>query len=264
MTSNYWTADASRLAEAYTRNPGTIRFELITRCLLSILGDAPKRVVDVGGGYGLQAILLARAGHEVLIVDIDPRMLNHARELAAGEPPEVVRRLSFVLGDGKEGAGSESAIASLEGHFDLVCCHSVIMYEDDPRPMIERLVALSRPGGLLSVLSVNPDASAMRSGLQGRWRDVVATLQAGEQMDAQYAKCREHRREDIVRFMEAAGAETLGWQGIGIFTDHLTDPLVVEDAAPVFLAEWIAGNRDPYRQVARCYHLLAKASGVTG
>lgn len=252
MRSNYWTNHASSLADAYTSSAGTVRFELVTRALLAMLPSESQRVVDVGGGYGLQAVMLARAGHFVTIVDLDPHMLGLAERLASQESQDVRRRLSFVLGEGHEAA-------SIVGTgFDLVCCHSVLMYEENAAPILNTLVALARPEGLLSVLSLNPASNAMRSGLQGRWRETVATLQSGTQMDDRYVQCREHSREDVFEILQTAGAQILDWHGIGIFTDHLTKTILADDPAEVILAEWLAGTRDPYRQVARCYHLLAQ------
>jgi S-adenosylmethionine-dependent methyltransferase len=252
VRSNHWTEHASSLATAYVRDAGTIRFELVTRAILALLGDFPQRIVDVGGGYGLQAVMLARAGHVVTIVDLDPRMLDLAKRLAAQQPSEVRSRISCILGDG------QSATNTAGSGFDFACCHSVLLYEDDPTALLHELVALTRPGGFLSVVSLNPQANAMRSGLQGRWSAAVATLQAGVQMDDRYLEYREHTRERVGEILESAGARVIGWHGIGVFTDHLAETIRTENPAEVILAEWLAGSRDPYRQVARCYHLLAQ------
>lgn len=234
------------------RNAGTVRFELVTRSLLMHMPSEPQRVVDVGGGFGRQAIMLAQAGHSVVVIDFDPNMLAIARAELSSEPQEVYSRVKLVLGDGE-------AAASLVGtDFDLACCHSVLMYLDDPVPMLSGLVALVHQGGLISVLCVNREASAMRSGLQGRWREAARSLEGGTQMDSQYVPSREHTREEVTEILEAAGARVEGWQGVGVFTDHLTEKLVVDDPEEVYLVEWLAGNRDPYRQVARCFHILAE------
>jgi S-adenosylmethionine-dependent methyltransferase len=216
------------------------------------LPSEPQRVVDVGGGFGRQAIMLARAGHSVTVVDFDPNMLAVARDALSNEPQEVCSRVELVLGDG------ESAASLVGSDFDLACCHSVLMYQEDPAPMLSALVGLVRRGGLISVLSLNPCASAMRSGLQGRWREAAAYLGAAPHVDSPYVPSREHTREEVSELLEAAGARIEGWHGVGVFTDHLTETLVVSNPAEVNLVEWLAGNKDPYRQVARCFHLLAE------
>lgn len=222
-----------------------------------LLPAEPKRIVDVGGGYGRQAILLARAGHSVVIVDCDERMLSAAQAHLSAEQVEVQKRVELVL------AGGENAVSTVGCDFDLACCHSVLKYLEDPREMLGNLVRLVRHDGLVSVLSINTNSRAMRSGLQGRWGQAIASLVAGSQVDDQYLPCYEHSREDIAAELEAAGARQLFWQGVGIFTDHLTEDVTADDPRHVFLAEWLAGSHDPYRQIARCYHLLAERTRVS-
>jgi hypothetical protein len=83
-------------------------------------------------------------------------------------------------------------------------------------------------------------------------------------MDSSYLPYREHSRESVSGTLESLGCEIVGWQGMGIFTDHLVGPVVAEDPAEVLLAEWLAGHKDPYRQVARCYHLIARRGPEPG
>lgn len=248
---NLWTDHAPALADAYVRSGGSVRFELITRSLLQELPQEPQRIVDVGGGFGRQAIMLARAGHSVVVVDFDANMLAIARDQLSSEPPEVKARVELIHGDGE---ASEILVGK---DFDLACCHSVLMYQDDPAPLLATLVRLVRPGGLISIVSINTQARAMRCGLQGRWRETVASLEAGTQIDSRYFPSREHTREEITEILEACGARAKCWHGVGIFTDHLTEQLVVDEPEEVYRAEWLAGQQDPYRQVARCFHLLA-------
>ncbi|MEH1901851.1 MAG: methyltransferase domain-containing protein [Nostoc sp.] len=252
MKKNLWTENASVLAKAYTRAAGTTRFELVTRALLTHMTPKPQRVVDVGGGFGQQAIMLARAGHSVVIVDLDPRMLAIAKHKLSSES-EVVRSLiELVQGDGED-------LVNLVGtDFDLACCHSVLMYEENPAPLLLSLTNLVRQGGLISVLSINTEAIAMRCGLQGRWQETIMSLKAGTQIDNKYLPSYDHSRDDITKILEASGSVVKNWYGVGIFTDHITKPITVEDDSDIYLAEWLAGKQDPYRQVARCFHLLAE------
>ena len=252
MQHNFWTEKADALAAAYSRNAGTIRFELVTRALLMHLPGPAQKVIDIGGGFGQQAIMLARAGHSVLVLDKDPAMLAMAAEASASEPAEVGARISFMQGDGQD------AVRLAGQDFDLACCHSVLMYQADPAPMLQALVDAVRPGGLVSILSLNRDAAAMRSGLQGRWRETLASLEMGRDMDGRYAPSLELARSEISAMLEERGACCKQWYGVGVFTDHLSGILEVDDLEEVILAEWHAGRRDPYRQVARCFHLVAE------
>jgi len=54
--------------------------------LAEILPPPPARLLDVGGGPGVYAAQLARAGYDVQLVDVLPLHVEQARELAAAQP----------------------------------------------------------------------------------------------------------------------------------------------------------------------------------
>lgn len=251
MRENHWSRNALPLADAFLRSGGTIRFELVTRAIAQHL-CAPAEIVDLGGGGGVQAIRLAQLGHCVTIVDFDAQMLAAAAARIAAAPPEIAARIDVRAGD----AASADTLGL--GQFDLVCLHSILMYEDDPAAMIDAAIGLMRPGGLLSILAVNADAIAMRPGLQGRWDIASETMMAGKQIEDCYAPGHDHARGSIEELLGERGLSLDAWYGVGIFTDHATAPIEVDDPEQVYRAEWLAGMRDPYRQVARCYHLIAR------
>ncbi|MEU0119419.1 methyltransferase domain-containing protein [Streptomyces bobili] len=250
---NLWTNNRKVLIEAFVTSGPTISSELAARGIIEHLPPRPCRIVDVGGGDGHLAIRLARMGHSLTIIDLDEDMLSIAAARLTQEPVEVRKMVHLVHGEGQQAAALLGKSA-----FDLACCHSVILYEEDPAPLMKNLVELVIPGGLASVISVNPEAAAMRSGLQGRWRDVVKTLQSGENGDSKSLPTFEHKRQFVTNLLHDFGAEENEWYGIGVFTDHLTGKVVVDDLEELYLAEWLAGLHDPYRRVARCFHVLAR------
>ncbi len=252
---NHWTEHAAALAAAYLQGDGALRFAVVTRALLAhlrLLGPTPARVLDIGGGQARQAVQLAQAGHEVTLLDIDPVMLNAAAEVLAAEPADVRQRVRLVQGPGEEAA------TRVGGGFDLVCCHSVLMYLENPMPLLSALVQATRPSGLLSVLSLNTDAVAMRAGLQGHWQEAVDGLKMGCEAGAAYLPTSDPPLREVRACLEAQGAPMLAWYGVGIFTDHLSGAVVAPDPQLVIEAEWLAGLKDPYRGVARCFHLVAR------
>ena len=54
--------------------------------LAQVLPPPPARLLDVGGGPGVYASRLARAGYDVELVDVLPLHVEQARELAAAQP----------------------------------------------------------------------------------------------------------------------------------------------------------------------------------
>ncbi len=252
---NYWTATPA-IAAAFVRGDASggtsIPLELTIRTLTAILPDRSLRVVDLGGGDAALAVRLAMAGHEVVVQDIDPAMIALGEQRLARSPAAISDRVRLICADGATIEADQVGVA------DLVCCHSVLMYEDDPAPLVRTAVALCKPGGVVSIVAINPAAAAMRSGLAGRWTEARIAIETGDDGHGPYAASRNHARETVEALLADSGAGIVEWSGIGIFTDHHTGSIVADDPEEVLRAEWLAGRQDPYRQVARCYHLIAR------
>jgi S-adenosylmethionine-dependent methyltransferase len=263
MGRNHWVDHAQALAAAFLQGDGGLHYAVVTRALqrhLQAIGhgpETPARVLDVGGGQALQAIALARHGHHVTVLDLDDTMLAAAHVTLAREEAAIRDRITL-----RRGAGEDAPALAGKG-YDLVCCHSVLMYLDDPAPLLDALVTCARPGGLISVLSLNADAVAMRAGLQGRWHEAVQSLQLGRETGAAYLPTQEPPLRDVRGWLETRGAAMQAWYGVGIFTDHHDGPIVCTDPALVIEAEWRAGMADPYRGVARCFHLVTQRAPMT-
>lgn len=104
---------------------------------------APGRtVLDAGCGAAYGSRLLAEAGAaEVVGVDIVETVLE---AVAPSMPDEVRLR-----------AGDLRALDLDDGSFDLVVCFEVIEHFEDPFPVLDELVRVLAPGGLLLISSPN-------------------------------------------------------------------------------------------------------------
>ncbi|WP_243408118.1 methyltransferase [Frankia canadensis] len=240
---------------------GVVRQRLVTRALVEHLPPPPARLLDIGGGNGVQALEFARRGYEVTVCEPDPGMLVEARRALADAPEVVRRRVALVEGDGREAA-------RLVGiGWDATFCHGVIMFVPEPAPLLEVLVEVTRPGGIISVVGKNGPALALRAGLQGRWQDTTAQL--GEPTPAASTGSATSTGAagqpavippggddpaNVSAILTAAGTRPLARYGIRIFTDHLGDTPPGPDLDAVVDAEWAAGTRDPYRGIARLIH----------
>ncbi|MBL7490833.1 methyltransferase [Frankia sp. AgB1.9] len=237
---------------------GVVRQRLVTRALLAHLPTPPGRILDVGGGEGTQGRTLARLGYEVTICDPDPAMLRRAEEQLSDADAAVRDRITLVRGDGHD-AGS-----LVGGGWDGVLCHGVLMYLPDPAALLHVLAEVTAAGGVISVVGKNASALALRAGLQGRWHDTLSLLDEEPHTAAPTVAeignlgvpSRADDPRQIQDLLVAAGAEPRAWYGIRVLTDHLGDTPPGPDLDTVLEAEWRAGERDPYRQVARLYHLI--------
>jgi SAM-dependent methyltransferase len=113
------------------------RRAMLVRFQKTLAGCQPiagRSVVDIGCGPGHYGITLARAGAaRVLGLDFAPGMLAIARERAAAAG--VAQRCSFVLGD--------FLSHPLPERFDYAIVMGFMDYVRDPRPVIERVLAIT-------------------------------------------------------------------------------------------------------------------------
>jgi S-adenosylmethionine-dependent methyltransferase len=131
------------------------------------------------------------------------------------------------------------------------------MYLPEAQPLVAGLAGACRPGGHVSLVSLNPAAAAMRAGLQQRWGDALSALTGAG--DAADVTTYPHRPEAVAALFGAHGFDVPPWHGLGIFTDHYIGPIEVDPPGleKLLHLEQAAGVTEPYRSVARCFHMLA-------
>ncbi|MFF4485613.1 class I SAM-dependent methyltransferase [Streptomyces sp. NPDC001544] len=214
------------------------------------------RVLDVGMGQGTQALRLARAGHKVTGVEQDATMIAAAREALSGQPEGIRERMRIVQGDGRD-----TGVHFLPGSFDVVLCHGVLMYVEEPDPLVAGLARMLAPGGLLSLLVRNGDALAMRPGLSGDWAGALAAFDTTAYRNRLGLDVRADRLGTLTATLAGIGAPLHTWYGVRVFTDTAPDGAELPaDLDTLLAAEERAGRTDPYRGVAALLHLC----GVRG
>lgn len=238
-----------------------MRQELVARQLdEQIAGRFPVgqrlRVLDVGMGQGTQALRLARAGHQVTGLERDPNMIATAQAALAAEPEGIRERVRIVEGDGRD-----TGVHFLPGSFDVVLCHGVLMYVEEPDPLIAGLARMLAPGGLLSLLVRNADALALRPGLAGDWPSALAAFDSTAYRNRLGLDVRADRLSALTATLAGIGAPLHAWYGVRVFTDQAPNGVALpHDAELLLAAEERAGRTDPYRAVAALLHLC----GVRG
>ncbi|MFF3463201.1 class I SAM-dependent methyltransferase [Streptomyces sp. NPDC001984] len=214
------------------------------------------RVLDVGMGQGTQALRLARAGHQVTGLERDATMVAAVRKVLCDEPEGIRERVRIVQGDGRD-----TGVHFLPGSFDVVLCHGVLMYVEEPDALLAGLARMLAPGGLLSLLVRNGDALAMRPGLSGDWATALAAFDTTTYRNRLGLDVRADRLAALTATLAGIGAPLHSWYGVRVFTDTAADGTEIPAELETLLAaEERAGRTDPYRGVAALVHLC----GVRG
>jgi S-adenosylmethionine-dependent methyltransferase len=246
-------AAAAYLIAADASLAGRVRVHLLQHQLAWHLPSPPARVLDVGGGAGHQAIPLAHEGYDVTIVDLSASMLDEAATRLVDEPAEVAARVRLVLGRG------EDLPDLVPGPFDVVLCHGVLLYLEDPDPLLRGVASVLAPGGLVSLLTLQQPSLALRFALRHRWTEALSALDADHEVGVLGLPTRAETPEALAARLEALEVAPLAWYGGWLFADLLGPLDLPGGELEAFLAlELEASRRDPYRRLSRVFHLLGR------
>ncbi|MBO0829358.1 MAG: methyltransferase domain-containing protein [Streptosporangiales bacterium] len=260
MVEDTWAGLADKFAdEAYASVKGYVRTYVLHRQLLEQLPAPPASVLDVGGGAGHQSFPLAQAGYDVTVLDPSPAMLDKARQRLDRLPADARQRVTLVQGDG------EDAADAVDGRrFGAVLCHGVLGYLDDPEPLVDQLCRCAAPGGLVSIMTGNAHAAAVRPAMERRWEDALASFDARTEIGVLGVPGRADTVEELSELLRSRDVEPLRWYGVWLFVDWLEfsgaelDPADTEQVAATAAVELEASRRDPYRALSRVFHLLGR------
>lgn len=217
----------------------------------------PLRVVDLGGGTGQTAVPLARAGHEVTVVDPSPDALaslaRRARE--AGVAHHITGR-----------QGDAGALADLlpVAEADLVCCHDVLEYVDDPGLTVAQLAPFLAPGGTLSLVVAQRLAAVVARALAGRFAQAQTALGSSDgRWGSDDPLPRRFDADEVREFVSAAGLDVVEVRGVRLFADLVPAALLDSEADRQALLDLEAAVADHpsyafLTHVAAALHLLAR------
>jgi len=246
-----WAALADQFADdAYASVKGRVRTYVMHRQLLEHLPPPPATVLDVGGGAGHQSIPLAKAGYDVTLLDPSAAMLDKARQRLTDE------RVTLLEADGEH---ADEAVGGRR--FDAVLCHGVLGYLERPEPLVDQVCRCAAPGGVVSIMTGNANAMAVRPAMERRWDDALAAFDARGEVGVLGVPTRADTVDELSELMRRRGVEPVRWYGVWLFVDWLEfggAELDTSDAERVAAVELEAGRRDPYRQLSRVFHLVGR------
>lgn len=213
-------------------------------------------VVDLGGGTGGFAVPLAELGHDITVVDESVDALA-TLERRASEHGVAVRAVQGDAGD----LGASVTAATV----DLVLCHNVLEYVDDPAETLAAVHTALRPAGAVSVLAPNRAAAVLHRALGGRFAEARRVLDdergtwgGGDPMPRRFAL------DELAGLLTGAGFTPGAAHGVRVFADLVPGGVAEGEpggAAELLALEQTAAEHAELRAMATQLHVVGVRDG---
>ena len=243
---------------AYLETPeGRLRLDLTFANLQDFLPHATRSLhaLDLGGGTGAIAVRLARLGLHVTLLDASVPMLDFAKR--AGEDAGVAERIALIQGDVSQFANLFQAKS-----FDVILCHNVLEYVDDPCAVLRSAAgALRGPSSIISVLVRNQAGEVLKAAIQaGDLTAATDSLTAEWGQESLYGgKVRLFASDSLRAMLQAASLATIAEPGVRVLADYLPSRISRSgEYERILELERKLGSRPEYASVARYIQCLAR------
>jgi S-adenosylmethionine-dependent methyltransferase len=247
---------AAKYAAYLKTAEGRLRLDLTFANLQEVLPQARQslRALDIGCGTGDLAIRLARLGARVALLDASSEMLEFAKGSAEGV--DVMDKIALKHGDAHKLADL------LRGElFDVVLCHNVLEYVDDPATVLRSAARFLRDrSSILSVLVRNQAGEVLKAAIKEG--DLTATennLTAEWGHESLYGgEVRLFTAESLRAILAAASLTLTAEHGVRVLSDYLPPTISVNDEYErIFELERKLGSKPEFAAVARYTHGLS-------
>jgi S-adenosylmethionine-dependent methyltransferase len=216
------------------------------------------RGLDLGCGTGATAVRLARLGIHMTLLDSSSAMLDIAKR--AAREAGVDGRIALNHGDAAQVANLFPA-----GSFDVVLCHHILEYVDDPVAVLRGAArAMRDSSAILSVIVRNQAGEVLKAAIQ------AGDLAAAEQnLTAQWGheslyggKVRLFTAESLQAMLVEASLAVTAKRGLRVVSDYLPPRVSLSaEFDRIFELELKLGRRPEFAAVARYTQCLARCAG---
>lgn len=256
----------------YGTPKGQIRIQRVWQTLQQHLPQAPAHVLDMGGGAGHISEILCDTGYRVTLVEPVDNMLSLAKDRLAhyieqGQAQCVQGSLhddpanwiSEDVANNTAFPGSRHA-----SQFDVVVCHAVLEWLEQPQRAIPKLVETLAPGGYLSLLFYNRHSITIKNLLRGNFYRAKQAL-IDNQWGGEPGGLTPVSPLDPVQvrdWVAQAGLQKIGLFGIRSFYDYMPKAVSSKRSLEdVLELEQLVSDAEPFLYMSRYLHLIAKKPG---
>ncbi|MED1203235.1 class I SAM-dependent methyltransferase [Heyndrickxia acidicola] len=208
-------------------------------------------VLDIGCGFGLTGISLAKKGCNVLGIEPNQDLLTVAKEKALKERVNVeLRNLNITQ------------LNSVDYKADFLICHNVLEYVENPEKAISDFADKTKDKGYISIITHNPHANVLKKAIVDK-SPTKALSYIGNKTDYSSvigADISLFSKEDIEEWLNKAGFKVVNRFGIHNLYGYIDNEFK-------FDAEWNKQaaelemqvcNLSPYRDIAVFTHTIAQ------
>jgi S-adenosylmethionine-dependent methyltransferase len=250
---------------AYLETPeGRLRCDLAFANLQDFLSlpqtTRSLRALDLGCGTGTAAVRLARLGIHVTLLDSAPAMLDSAKRTVqeAGVDGGVAL---------KHGDAAQVANLFPVGSFDIVLCHNILEYVDDPSAVLSAAAQVLRTDstgkGILSILVRNRAGEVFKAGIEaGDLGAAERNLSAAWGYESLFGgRVRLFTLDGLQVMAKGASLAVTAERGVRVISDYLPPKVSRrEEYERIFALERTLGSRPEFAAVARYIQIIAQHS----
>ena len=231
----------------YGSSKGKIREAVLLRDLNQYLtGKEALRILDVGGGQGQIALQLANQGHSVDLVDVSAEMLEVAKQKATEQNLKNVNFINESL---------QNLPNVLTQKYDLVLCHAVFEWLEQPQQAFSILAKFCQHGGGISLMYYNALGQMYSNLCYGNFDYIDAGLKAKKVVKLNPQSALEPA--DINKWSTLLNLSVVFTSGVRCFHDNMRDISHWQSKLEQIIDKELEYSRkEPYLYMARYIHTL--------
>ncbi|MFQ3207040.1 MAG: S-adenosylmethionine-dependent methyltransferase [Glaciecola sp.] len=229
----------------YGTTKGRLRHQMLLHYLSGLINSKiPCDVLDAGGGTGMMSLEFAKAGHNVTLCDGSEEVLDIAKQRLVDTTNTRIEKIDILS-------------LNYPQQFDLVLCHAVLEWVQEPLVIVDKLFTQLRKDGRLSLSFFNRDAALFNNAIWGNFDYIDAGLKARNQVRLNPHNAQ--RPNDIIQYInDKYPTYTIEHKaGVRCFHDYLQDRnKQVVEYDKILALEMKYGATEPYMWLGKYFHLI--------
>jgi S-adenosylmethionine-dependent methyltransferase len=231
----------------YGTSKGRLRHQMLTHYLSDFIHlKTPLKVLDAGGGTGMMSLAFAQNDHHVTLCDGSSEVLDIARKRLENYTNTRIEHLDIL---------------SLQqaGGFNLILCHAVLEWVQNPLDIIDKLFTQLESGGHLSLSFFNRDAALFNNAIWGNFDYIEKGMNVRNQVRLNPHNAQ--RPSEIIGYIKLhySHYDIEHMAGIRCFHDYLQDrSKQIDEYEKILELEMKYATQAPFMWLGKYFHLIIK------